>query len=199
VNSLPEHDAPVEIIDLSVSCVRFVESALGIQLDFTADTLPLLDHYLREARSVSREEVLGLIAPAAGAYFGEVVRRHLGDGRWHLTTHDYPGFRLEFERCYLSFNPIGAALEAVLGEPVRDFGAHLQLMPEDVPAVKASLERTGDVRDDDYYRLAVRLEVIEQVAALLSERALGKDGEAPFFGPEIYAAFRETPEPQTLH
>ena len=79
----PPADAPLPIQDLANACVRFVERSVGIALDYTPETLPILDHYLRGVRATSRDEITNLVAPAAGAYFGEVVRRQLGPAQWH--------------------------------------------------------------------------------------------------------------------
>jgi hypothetical protein len=194
----PIADPPGPIADLAASCVRFVKLAVGIELDYTPETLPILDHYLRGAHGVSREEVLGLVVPAAGAYFGEVVRRHLGDSAWHLVGEDYGLARLEFQRWFLSFNPIGIALETVLGEEVAGSGSHLELLHEDRQLVREALDRAGDVRNEDYFRLAVRFEVLELVTALLSDKASQSDDPSRTFGPDVYAALRDSPR-STLH
>lgn len=198
---MTEHDdetAPLSIADLAAACVRFVQTSLGIVLDFTPETLPILDHYLIEARKTPREEFLQLLAPAAGAYFGEVVRTHLGPCRWYLEGEGPEAIRLEFERCFLGFNPVGAAVEAVLGEEAPGYGAHLQILPSEAGLVRQSLDRTGDVRPEDYYRLAIRYEVLEQVATLLTAR-LADDENETVIGPEIYAALRDQPTKVTLN
>jgi hypothetical protein len=192
-------EAPLSIIDLAVSCVRFVERAIGLPLDFTPETLPVLDHYLRTARSAPHEEVAGLIVPAAGAYFGEVVRRQLGPARWHWDADDTSACRLEFERGFLTFNPLGSALEAIRGVAVEGSGAHFGLLREEEPLVHAALERMGEVREDDYYRLAVRYETVEQIVMVLLE--YGAQSGQPFrvFGPDVYAALRAGSGPGVLH
>jgi hypothetical protein len=190
---------PAVIEDLAASCVRFVTRAVGIELDYTPETLPILDHYLREARGVAKEDSLKLVAPAAGAYFGEVVRRHLGKVRWHLEGDEYEAMRVEFVNCFLSFNPIGMALEALLGEEVQGYGSHFELLREDRNLVQEALERAGTVRDEDYFRLAIRYEVIELVASLLIERtAQENEGNEREFAPEVYAALRDK-TPPVLH
>lgn len=194
-----EHNTPPVVLDLADSCVRFVKRALRIELDYTPETLPILDHYLREAQGVEREEILNLIAPSAGAYFGEVVRRHLGPSRWHWVSDDFAECRVEFDRCFLSFNPIGSALEAVLSTEVEGYGSSLALLPEDEDLVRAALERTGAVNEEDYYRLAVRFEVVEQVVALLVEKAIANDELSRRFGSEVYAALREQKSSGILH
>ena len=65
---MPFEPPPAEVGDLAESCVRFVHDALGMTLDYTPDTLPILDHYLRDRARGTSEEVLDLLAPAAGAY-----------------------------------------------------------------------------------------------------------------------------------
>jgi len=149
------------VMDLTVACVTSVKNATGIELDLTPDTLPVLDHYGGLADS-SRDEVVSLIAPMCGAYFGELIRRQLGDGTWHLDPDDHSKWRLTFDGCSLQFNPIGIALEVLLGQEVPDWGAHLQTAVEDQLRVKKALEVYGDVRDRDYYTFSVRFEAIEQ-------------------------------------
>lgn len=195
----PAGSAPESIRDLAAACVRYVQRALGIELDYSPDTLPLLDHYLRSAQGVSQEDILNLVGPAAGAYFGEVVRRHLGPCRWHIVENDFSAYRLEFERCFLSFNPMGNALAAVLQGDAEHYGGHLALLPEDEPLVKDSLERVGEVREEDYYRLAIRYEVIEQAVSVLIEKSMTRDEATRRFGPEVYAALREQKSTGLLH
>ena len=59
--------------DLPAACIRAVEAAVGGSRDGTQDTRPILDHYLPlvPEGAAARAEVLGLIAPMVGAYFGE--------------------------------------------------------------------------------------------------------------------------------
>jgi hypothetical protein len=150
----------------------------------------LLDHYLRGAHGVTREEVLKLVVPAAGAYFGEVVRRQLGACHWYLKSDEFSDARLEFEHYFLSFNPLGMALEAVMGGEAPGYGAHLELARDERAMVHEAVERSGEVSDEDFYRLAVRYEVLELVTSLLGEKA-AQDPAPRSFGPESYAALRE--------
>jgi hypothetical protein len=154
-------ETPAAVMDLTVACVTSVKNATGLELDLTQDTLPILDHYAELVES-PRDEVVSLLAPMCGAYFGELARRQLGDGSWRLDSDEHAEWRLTFERCSLSFNPVGIALEVLLGQDVPDWGAHLQTAAEDQLRVKKALEVYGDVRDRDYYTFSVRLEAIEQ-------------------------------------
>lgn len=162
------------VMDLTVACVTSVKNATGMELDLTQDTLPILDHYAELVDS-PRDEVVSLLAPMSGAYFGELVRRQLEDGQWVTDPDDYSEWRLRFERCSLAFNPIGVALEVLLGQEVPEWGAHLQTAPEDRPRVKRALEVFGDVRDRDYYTFSVRFEAIEQAYLGLLNNPAGMD------------------------
>lgn len=185
--------APMASIDeLSRACTEYVRRAVGIELDGTPDTLPILDHYLSNLGEADRtDEILGLVVLAAGAYFGEVVRRTLGHGRWHLEEGDPSGHRLELEHVFLFFNPMGMAREAIAGAEQPGWMAHLEVLPRDRPLLEQSLSRMGDVREDDYYRLAVRFEVIEQVVSALEGASVSRDAQGELFElftPAVYAA-----------
>jgi len=149
------------VLDLTVACVTSVKNASGMELDLTQDTRPILDHYV-ELSDSPREEIVSLMAPMSGAYFGELLVRQLGDGQWVTDPDDYTGWRLCFERCSLTFKPIGVALEVLLGQDVPGWGAHLHSAPADQLRVEKALEVFGDVRDRDYYTFTMRFEAIEQ-------------------------------------
>lgn len=158
-------------MDLTVACVTSVKNATGLELDLTQDTLPVLDHYAGLANS-PRDEVVSLLAPMCGAYFGEVVRRELGDGEWQIDAKEHAQWRLTFSHCSLAFNPIGAALEILLRQEVPEWGAHLQTAGVHRLRVEKALEVFGDVRELDYYTFSVRYEAIEQAyRALLNNPA----------------------------
>ena len=160
------------VMDLTVACVTSVKNATGMELDLTQETLPILDHYATLIDS-PRDEIMSLLAPMCGAYFGELLRGQLEDGQWVTDADDYSEWRLRFERCSLTFNPIGVALEALLAEDVPDWGAQLRTAPEDQLRVEKALEVFGDVRDRDYYTFSVRFEAIEQAYLCLLNNPAG--------------------------
>lgn len=187
-----DDERPPEVVeDLALGAFRLVKEKLGFELDFTPETLPVLDHYLEQLHDEGEggpdEKVVALVGPCAGAYFGEVARRSLPGLRWHCPTDDYQKWRLEGVDSFLCFNPVGVALEALYRAPLGDWNAHYTLLASEQEIVDASLEATGPVREDDFYRLAVRHEVLEQTLGVLRELARHK-GERKSFGPEVYAA-----------
>lgn len=179
--------APAEIADLAASCVRFVTEALGLALDYTPETLPVLDHYVRERVTESQPEIVELIARTAGAYFGELVRRCVPGARWHAPGSDYPDFRIEFDPFFLCFNPIGVAQEVITIDDVSGWGAHFQVLDDARSAVAASLASVDDLPPEDYYTFSMRLEVLQRIADVLG----GLEGLQPArrrFGRDVYAA-----------
>ncbi len=181
------------IEELARACVAYVKRAVGVELDGTPDTLPILDHYLltltEEAGDEGvKEEVIDLVVRSAGAYFGEVLKTALGHGRWHVEPGDPTGHRLELEHVFLFFNPLGMVREAIASAEQPGWMAHLEVLPRDRPLLDQSLERMGDVREEDYYRLAVRFEVVEQVMAALEGASVSRDAQGELFGPAVYAA-----------
>lgn len=149
------------VMDLTVACVTSVKNATGLELDLTQDTLPILDHYAGLADS-PRDEVVSLLAPICGAYFGELIRRQLRDGSWSIDPDDHAKWRLAFDRCSLSFNPIGIALEILLGQEIPQWGASLEVKPDEADRVRQALEVFGRVGEDAYYSFSIRYEAIEQ-------------------------------------
>jgi catechol 2,3-dioxygenase-like lactoylglutathione lyase family enzyme len=190
---------PEHVDDLATACVRFVERALGLTLDYAPETLPLVDHWLRTGDASTSPELLELAAPAAGAYFGEVIRRALGDARWHAPPGEPRLWRLEYEHVFLAFNPIALAMEAATSAPSDGWTADFQLLPGDRATIEDALSRTtGDVREEDFYRLAVRYDVVEQIVETLRALAAARLELDRYFGPDSYVA-TDAPAPPTLH
>lgn len=177
---MAEADAPPGFIsDLVAACSDYVYNALKLELDFELETLPLLDHYLRDAAATAAErpEAVELIARSAGAYFGELIRRRL-DGFWILPSEDSHSWRVCGRHEFLSINPVGVVYDALFessehGGP----SGQLRIAPEDRESVGARLDNLPEVSDEDYYLLSTRLEVIE-VAADELRRAMEHGGQS---------------------
>jgi len=166
-------DTPAVVEDLALGAFRLVKQSLDLELDFSMETLPILDHYLASLREADDgepdEKLIAVVGPCAGAYFGEVCRRTLTGLAWSLPDdpHEYRDWRIEAHAHDLSFNPIGAALEAVFAEPFADWHAHLELPKEGRMKVDAALDAAGPVREDDFFRLAIRHEALELALSAL--------------------------------
>jgi len=180
-------DTPAEIAELAATCVSYVHKSLGLMLDYTQDTLPILDHYVRSAEGAS-SEVVELMAAPTGAYFGEVLRRHIEGVRWHVSEANHQATRLEWEPCFLWFNPVGAAREVISGAHASGWFAHLQLLDADRPLVESALEHAGQVNEADYFTFSVRYEVVELVSSILVARAVTSGSPPRIFGADVYQA-----------
>ena len=162
---------PDRVAELSAACMRFVASKYKVALDGTPETLSLVDQYVRDAREAVRErpESLELVAPAIGAYLGEVIRQMFRAEWW--SEGDYSAWRLYFTNVYLSFNPIGMAREAITMTEAEGWNAHLTLDPGEREEIEARLAAMPSVDEEEYYLPTTRLEVITAVVETLRARA----------------------------
>jgi hypothetical protein len=167
-------DCPPVVAEFAGRTVDYVERAVGVRLAFDSETLPLLDHYLRGVPT-DKPEPLALVAATAGAYFGEVVRHHLG-GRWESVVGDPIDWRFILPTA-LTIRPGQFVLAAIAGADVEgdsDVG---------VPAVLAdlvedALRAMADVPEDVYYSLCGRLDALEHLHEVVAALAAQKLGDA---------------------
>lgn len=154
---------PEPVVELALACVQYVQRSTGFELDFEPETLPVVDHYARQARHdlAARPELLHLIAPALGAYFGEVLRRHL-HGFWLVPSANYHDWQLCGRAAFLALNPIGVGYDALIGgEEHEGPRSALRLAPEDRERVRERFDLLPPVNEDEYFTLCTRLEVVE--------------------------------------
>lgn len=183
---LPD-DLPEHLRELVYGCVQFVYGATGIALDLTPETLPLLDHYLAGARD-DRGAIADLVAQSAGAYFGELVRR-MYPARWSAPPGEPERWRVELARCFVWFNPVDLALEAMGLEA--DGAFHVDANERD--ALARALSILGDVTEEDYRRLSVRLEVLTALHDQVVARQEARGEREVFLGPEVYRLAIDAP------
>jgi hypothetical protein len=161
--------APDEIASLYNMCLDFVNRAIGVPLDFTDETLPIVDHYVSSARDeiALRPELAQVLTRAIGAYFGELVRRRI-NGYWLIPNPDIHNWRVCARSVFLCFNPLGAAYDALAqGEDHDGPSGQLQLAPEDQSLIAERLAVAPPVPDSEYYLLSTRLEAIDIVVETL--------------------------------
>ncbi len=100
--------------DLERRFKEAVTRSLRFDLDGSVTSLAVVDHYLTQAREETREPILSLLAAGAGAYFGELVRRHIG-GLWLGDGSDPRHLRLLLTPAFVYFSPADLAFTAILG------------------------------------------------------------------------------------
>ena len=166
---------PEPIAEFVRRAVAAVRASVGIGLEFDSETLPLLDHYLRELPGKSDETAV-LISAMAGAYFGETVRQCHG-GSWKSDGEDPAGWRIVLP-AGLSFSPVRMALAAILGDESGEGSPDFQAPPLLMAKLEEAMERMGTVSAHEYYTLSCRYDTLEHlqevmlaVAATLQEQA----------------------------
>ncbi len=157
--------------ELVAACVRFIASKYKVALDGTPDTLSLVDQYIREARNAykDRPESIDLVAPAVGAYLGEVMRQEFGAEWFAEGSHE--AWRLYFTNTFLAFNPVGIAREAIRMEEEQGWNAHLTLDPAERELIEERIAIMPDVDEAEYYLPTTRFDVITVVVETLRARA----------------------------
>ena len=179
-------EPPSEVRDLAEACVRFIQAKYKTKLDFTEDTLPLVDQYVRDAREevAIRPEALDVVQSSVGAYFGEVARKSFG--AFWFSEGDHSGWKLMMENVYLSFNPIAIAREAVLEGEAEGWSAHFKTDPAEKDIVIKRLAKLPPVPEEEYYLPSTRFEVLSMVHdALRTHMTKSGTGDVRF-GPEDY-------------
>jgi hypothetical protein len=172
---MPEGGAPLtpppdEISELVAMCVEAVARAAGVGLDFTPDTLPILDHYVSLAGASARErpDLLPLLSRSVGAYFGELLRRELS-GFWRIPSGNVHDWAVCARHVFLWINPLGVAFDALMGDAEHEGPrSQLHVAPEYRPAVDARLALLPEVPAEEFYLLATRFEAILLAAETLA-------------------------------
>jgi len=132
---------PGPVAELVAACNRFVATRYKVALDGTPLTLSLLDQYVRDAREAMKErpESIDLVAPAVGAYLGEVMRQTFG-AAWSLPAQeinaDHDAWRLCFTHVFLAFNPLGLARESLTMTDSEGWNSHLTLDPGEADEIR---------------------------------------------------------------
>ncbi len=174
------------MVELSAACARYVLAKYRVPLDGTPDTLSLVDQYVKDTRAdlVVRPEAAGLVAATVGAYLGEVVKRAFG-AEW-VAEGDYSSWRLQMRTVYLTFNPLGMALEALSlgdagGDGGEDWHAHLETDIAEREEVLARLRSFPAVDPDEFYLPTTRFDVIEMIVEALAAKMRDEgNGDARF-------------------
>jgi hypothetical protein len=185
-------EAPDEIRELAERCVAHVRYRLGFELDYTVDTLSVLDHFVSAVLAEEgggappppgherRTSLSLLLAPTVGAYFGEVLRRAF-PCRWRFTAEAADRWAIEFEEVFLRLNPAGVAAEAFAGAPFASWSGALETAPELAPVIHERLAAAPPIPAEELYTFAARHEALQIAEDYLKERAarFGAPGCSP--------------------
>lgn len=149
---------------------NYVKRAVGVDLDDSEESLAYVDHYIAStARAESlKPEVLALVAPALGAYFGQVAIARFG-GKWVIEGDNPANWHIELAPAPLSFHPVGMAAEALRGEEVEGYDAAFTTRADSMGPLDEALESTPPVDEAYYYSLTGRLETLAHALDILIE------------------------------
>jgi hypothetical protein len=159
-------DFPAAARELAERCIDACQRALGVTLDYSEESLAVLDHWLAEVPA-DKPELIELVAPMAGAYFGELSRQRLG-GSWLMPGLDPGSWRVQLTGRALSWSPVAMAAEAIAGAEVEGHDATLRA-GADAQLVADRLEQLPPVTEQEFYSLTGRLEALTAVADYLAD------------------------------
>jgi hypothetical protein len=175
VDSEVASSCPAAVQEYAAQTVRYVQTALGVEMSYDSDTLPVLDHYLR---GVPEQEpaTLALVVSTAGAYFGEVVRRQLG-GRWEVADLAAIEWRVVLPSG-ISLAPAGMVAAVIARDDgIDDLDTGLYVPAPLEAFVEATLERMCQVTEDEYYSLCGRFDTLAHLQEVLASIIAAQRGQ----------------------
>lgn len=181
-------EIPTDVFELAEQCRQYVLGALGVELDYEPETLPVLDEYLRTAAQgiADRPELEPLVTRSAAAYFGEVVRRRI-DSFWRKRKDLDAEWELCARRALLSVSPRGMVCDALARSEERPGpSSELVMAPDDRAMAEARLSMMPEVSEEEYYLLSTRLEVLEVVYETLRDQMKKEGRESIVFEESDY-------------
>lgn len=165
----PDHVA--EFVRRALDAVR---TMTGVGLEFDSDTLPLIDHYVREVPSKAIDTA-ALVAAMVGAYFGETICQCLG-GTWKVETNDPEQWRIVLPGG-LSFAPVPLALSAILEDENGPGNPSFQAAPGIMVEFERIMQGMGNVSRREYYTLSCRYDTLEHLQETLLALAADKQSK----------------------
>jgi hypothetical protein len=148
---------------------KYVQRAVGVELDDSEESLAYVDHYITSTaqKDALKPEVLALVAPALGAYLGQVAIKRFG-GKW-VTDGEPAAWRVELEPAPLTFHPVGMAAEALRSGEVEGYDASFAARSDLMGPLLEALEATPPVDEAYYYSLTGRFETLTHALDILVE------------------------------
>jgi hypothetical protein len=149
---------------------KYVQRVLGVDLDDSEESLAYVDHYIEKSGKAEalKPEVLALVAPALGAYLGQVAIKRFG-GHWVTEGQDPAEWRVELEPAPLTFYPVGMAAEALREDEVEGYDASFSTRDDLMGPLLEALESAPPVDERYYYSLTGRLETLAHALDILVE------------------------------
>ena len=149
---------------------KYLQRSVNVELDDSEESLAYVDHYINAtARTEAlKPAVLALVAPALGAYLGQVAIKRFG-GKWIIEGEDPAAWRVELDPGPLWFHPVGMAAEALRGEEVEGYDATFTTRTDLMGPLNEALEVAPPVDEAYYYSLTGRFETLTHALDILVE------------------------------
>jgi len=186
-----DEEMPGRVGDLAEMARKGAEHVTGVEPDYTPETLPLLDQYLREVPPDATEEVKQLIVASTGCYYGEVLRRLL-KGRWAVPSGAPESWRVELSSCFLYFHPVGMAGEVYTRGQDPEYDGAFATTDELHETLAEALAAAAPVSEDEYYSLAGRVDILQLAADWLTGQSLAVHKKAVHYSADNYRIFLES-------
>ena len=175
------------IVEYSSVIIDAVYSKVNIDLDFSPDTVSLLDYYVNEIGDVDKS-MFSLMSTISCAYFGELVRRNIG-GQWYIEDKDNPeNWQVRFNSCPLAIYPFILSSEVISKGKFSLESSIFSVSPSRHDLLLELLEKSNPMAEDQYYSFAGKLDIIELAVDFLSsvENELHEKSKKPItkFGNE---------------
>lgn len=185
---------PPKVKNLAQMACQNVLQVMGVEPDFTPETMPLVDQYLRMIPGDAPRQVQDLAAASAGCYFGEVMRRLL-NGRWALAGPSPDRWRVEMLHCFLYFYPMGMAGEVIVGGPDQDYDGSFATLDGLQQGLSAALAAAPPFPEEEYYSLSGRIDVLQLATELLVGQELAAEDPHGPYSAEDYQRLLDDPLP----
>ena len=184
----PGGEMPGRVGDLAEMARVGAAHVTGVEPDYTPETLPLLDLYLKRVPPDATEEVIQLIVASTGCYYGEVLRRLL-NGRWAIPSGAPERWRVELNSCFLYFYPVGMTGDVfTLGKDPEYDGA-FATSDELHETLADVLAAAAPVNEDEYYSLAGRVDILQLAADWLTGQSLATHNREVTYNADSYRRF----------
>ena len=177
---------PEEIYQLTERCRAHVHKRFAIELDFSSETLSVLDFFVEEMvkdenqgnspkpGDARRMNMVQLFAPTLGAYFGACLLQQFG-GRFRHTEKDFTNWRFEFDSFFLRFNPAAVAASVIARKEIDGLSPALIASAKQMPLLQERFDAAPDIPEDDYFSFCTWFESIQIANEFLAE-VYQKDG-----------------------
>ncbi|MBN2715788.1 MAG: hypothetical protein JXX14_08030 [Deltaproteobacteria bacterium] len=178
---------PENIEQLTERCRAHVLKRFSLELDFTSETLSVLDFFVEDLVKdenkgtrpapghLSRMNMVHLFAPTFGAYFGAMLS-HLYGGEFRHTDKDITLWRFEFSDFFLRLNPVAVAASVIARQEVDGLSSVLRASAKQMPRLQERFDAAPEVPESDFFTFCTCLESIQIAREFLLE-VYQKDGK----------------------